>query len=74
MKKIYFLFIALFVVYISFAQNTGSNLDTLISTYAKLYKFNGAAFVAKGGNILLNKGYGYRNANDKVLNSEETIF
>ena len=74
MKKIYFLAIVLFVVHIGFAQDAGAKLDTLISAYAKLYKFNGAALVAKGGNILLNKGYGYRNANDKVLNNEETIF
>ncbi len=74
MKKTYFLTIALFVAHIGLAQDAGSKLDTLISAYAKLYKFNGAALVAKGGTILLDKGYGYRNANDKVLNSEQTIF
>ncbi|MEO8112698.1 MAG: serine hydrolase domain-containing protein, partial [Ginsengibacter sp.] len=74
MKKIYFLVIVLCVVHIGFAQDTGSKLDTLISAYAKLDKFNGAALVAKGGTILLDKGYGYRNSNDKVLNSEQTIF
>jgi CubicO group peptidase (beta-lactamase class C family) len=39
-----------------------------------LYKFNGSALVAKNGVILLNKGYGYRNATDKVANNEQTIF
>ena len=56
---------------------TGCNqhkIDTLINAYAKLYEFNGSALVAKNGTILLNKGYGYRNAADKVLNDEHTIF
>ncbi len=74
MKKINILVIALVVVHISFAQDPAGKLDTLVNAYAKLYKFNGAALVAKGGTILLNKGYGYRNANNKVPNSEETIF
>lgn len=40
----------------------------------KLYKFNGSVFVEKNGTILLNKGYGYRNAGDKVLNNEQSVF
>jgi CubicO group peptidase (beta-lactamase class C family) len=72
MKKIFVLVAVLFVVHFSFAQ--GDKLDTLISAYAKLYKFNGSALVAKNGVILLNKGYGYRNAENKVANNEQTIF
>ena len=74
MKKIFFLATALVVAHFSFAQETDKKLDTLISAYTKLYKFNGSALVAKNGTILLNKGYGYRNAADKVLNDEQTIF
>jgi CubicO group peptidase (beta-lactamase class C family) len=37
-------------------------------------KFNGSALVAKNGVILLNKGYGYRNAADKIANTEQTVF
>src|SRR6187401_2060050 len=73
MKKILILFAALWVVYLSFAQET-DKLDALINAYAKLHKFNGAALVAKNGVILLNKGYGYRNAENKVPNNEQTIF
>ncbi|CAN5694162.1 hypothetical protein BH10BAC2_BH10BAC2_04660 [soil metagenome] len=65
---------ALCIVLAGFAQNTGSKIDSLISAYAKLNKFNGTALVAKGGTILLNKGYGYRNAGEKILNSEQSIF
>jgi CubicO group peptidase (beta-lactamase class C family) len=72
MKKIFVLVAVLFVVHFSFAQ--GDKLDALIDAYAKLYKFNGSALVAKNGIILLNKGYGYRNATDKVANNEQTIF
>ena len=72
MKKIFVLVAVLFVVHFSFAQV--DKLDALIDAYAKLYKFNGSALVAKNGVILLNKGYGYRNATDKVANNEQTIF
>jgi len=72
MKKIFLLLSLLWIGYFSFAQ--GDKLDTLMSAYAKLHKFNGSALVAKNGVILLNKGYGYRNAADKVANNEQTIF
>ena len=74
MKKLFILSAALCIVHFSFAQDTSNKLDTLINAYAKLYRFNGAALVSKNGAILLNKGYGYRNAADKVLNNEQTIF
>ena len=73
MKKIFLLLSLLCISYFSFAQQ-GSKLDTLMSAYAKLHKFNGSALVAKNGVILLNKGYGYRNAENKVANNEQTIF
>jgi CubicO group peptidase (beta-lactamase class C family) len=72
MKKIFLLLTVFCLVHFSFAQ--GDKLDALIDAYAKLYKFNGSALVAKNGSILLNKGYGYRNAEDKVANDEQTIF
>ncbi|HMK17620.1 MAG TPA: serine hydrolase domain-containing protein [Chitinophagaceae bacterium] len=73
MKKIFLFLSLLWIGYFSFAQQ-GDKLDTLISAYAKLHKFNGSALVAKNGVILLNKGYGYRNAENKVVNNEQTIF
>jgi len=72
MKKIVVLVAVLFIGHFSFAQ--ADKLDALIDAYAKLYKFNGSALVAKNGTILLNKGYGYRNAADKTANNEQTIF
>jgi CubicO group peptidase (beta-lactamase class C family) len=73
MKKIFLFLSLLWIGYFSFAQQ-GDKLDTLMSAYAKLHKFNGSALVAKNGVILLNKGYGYRNAENKVANNEQTIF
>jgi CubicO group peptidase (beta-lactamase class C family) len=73
MKKIFLLVAVLCIVHFSFAQQ-GDKLDELINAYAKLYKFNGSVLVAKNGTILLSKGYGFRNAADKVANTEQTIF
>src|SRR6476646_8120214 len=72
MKKTFLLVTALCLGHFIFGQR--DKLDTLLSTYAKLNKFNGSALVAKNGVILLNKGYGYRDAESKTPNDEETIF
>lgn len=74
MKKLTILVAALCIISEGFAQDAGAKIDTLISAYSKLYKFNGSALVAKNGSILLNKGYGYRNAADKILNNEQSIY
>lgn len=73
MKKIFPLISMLCIAYLGFAQQ-GDKLDELMNAYAKSSRFNGSALVAKNGTILLNKGYGYRNAADKVTNNEQTIF
>ena len=72
MKKLFLLVTVLCLGHFIFGQ--GDKLDTLLSTYAKLNKFNGSALVAKNGVILLNKGYGYRDATSKTPNDEQTIF
>ena len=74
MKKLFILLVAICIMIAGFTQNAGSRIDTLISAYSKLNKFNGTVLVAKNGGILLNKGYGYRNAAGKVLNNDQSIF
>ncbi len=74
MKKLAVLFAALCVVLVSFSQQMSAKLDTILSTYAHLHKFNGSVLVAKKATILLNKGYGYRNAAGNVVNDENTIY
>ena len=74
MKKIIVFVIAFYFVQVSYSQEASAKIDTLISTYQRLHKFNGAVLVASHGTILIDKGYGYRNAAGKVLNDEQTIF
>lgn len=74
MKKLIPLAAVLFIINVVVAQSEQNKLDTLLSAYAKLHRFNGAVLVAKNGTILLNKGYGYRNVADKVPNTEQSIF
>lgn len=38
------------------------------------FGFSGALLVAKGGKIILNKGYGLAIRSDKILNTSETVF
>ncbi|HTE12926.1 MAG TPA: serine hydrolase [Chitinophagaceae bacterium] len=74
MKKIYFL---LFIVISSLslgAQRAIQQLDELVAAYAKNEKFNGTVLVAQKGKILLQKGYGYKNAAKKEMNDGNTIF
>ncbi len=74
MKKLAVLIAALCVVLVSFSQDMSAKLDTILSTYSHLHKFNGSVLVAKKGILLLNKGYGYRNAAGNVENDENTIY
>jgi CubicO group peptidase (beta-lactamase class C family) len=74
MKKILLLLSVLCFAFVSCSQQQVPEIDTLVSAYAKLHKFNGSVLVAKNGSILLHKGYGYRNAAAKILNDEQTIF
>jgi CubicO group peptidase (beta-lactamase class C family) len=43
-------------------DTTGEKLDELIRAYAAVRGFNGSVLVARGGDILLDKGYGWRDA------------
>ena len=49
-------------------------LDSMLTIYTNCNKFNGSVLVAKGGKILLEKGYGYKNVAGKTINDAGTIF
>lgn len=49
-------------------------LDELVTAYASQGKFNGSVLVAAHGNILLEKGYGLKNAALNTMNDANTIF
>jgi CubicO group peptidase (beta-lactamase class C family) len=51
-----------------------ARMDQIIRTYVDSSKFMGAVLVARGDEVLLNKGYGYANLEWKVPNTPETKF
>lgn len=55
-------------------ENTTSKLDQLIKGYTATGRFNGAVLVASHDRILIDKGYGFKNVRDSVLNDTSTIF
>src|SRR5687767_14618400 len=74
MKRI---FAFVFMVYASVslhAQSISEKMDALVAAYAKETGFNGVVMVAQKGNILFQKGYGYKNAEEKMNNDAQTIF
>lgn len=66
--------VLLLVTYSAFCQSPTDRLDSIVTRYANLQRFNGAVLVAKGGTVLLDKGYGYRNVADKIPNDAGSIF
>ncbi|CAN5607597.1 hypothetical protein BH10BAC2_BH10BAC2_05290 [soil metagenome] len=75
MKNIFILTLTLvFSTLLNAQDSTTQKLDELITAYAKAGRFNGSALVAQHGNILLQKGYGIRNADNNSMNDTNTIF
>jgi CubicO group peptidase (beta-lactamase class C family) len=75
MKKIIILLLVLFgIVFTAQSQVIPQKIDSLLVSYAKIYRFNGTALVYKKGKVILEKGYGYQDINNKVSNTSNTIF
>lgn len=75
MKKILTLTCTLIICNCLYAQDsTAKKLDELITAYVNIGRFNGSVLVAQHGNILLQKGYGIKNAADKSINDADTKF
>ncbi len=74
MKKMLLAATALFLACTGFPQDITSKLDELITAYNANHKFNGSALVAKNGTILLNKGYGLRDAASGARHNEESVY
>ena len=55
-------------------ETTGDKIDQLIKGYTATGKFNGSVLVASHDRILIDKGYGFKNVRDSVLNDTSTIF
>lgn len=56
------------------AQDITPKVDELVGAYMKQNRFMGSVLAAKGGRILLAKGYGYANLEHEVPNSPQTKF
>jgi CubicO group peptidase (beta-lactamase class C family) len=75
MKIIISVFLMLVLIQTSRAQTaTAKKIDSLIQAYVDLNKFNGSILVARGGKILLQKGYGLKNVVQQTKNDKNTIF
>jgi CubicO group peptidase (beta-lactamase class C family) len=74
MKKTFlFLSIAVLVIKVH-AQTPAQEINELLKQYTKQSSFNGVVLVAQKGEILLEQGYGYKNATTKLLNDSNTVF
>jgi CubicO group peptidase (beta-lactamase class C family) len=49
-------------------------LDEYLNSAVAVYKFNGSVLMARKGEIILQKGYGYKNFAAKTLNNANGIF
>jgi CubicO group peptidase (beta-lactamase class C family) len=74
MKKTLCLVIGFIAAEVCAAQSTALQLDKLLSSYAIDHRFNGSVLVAKKGELLLNKGYGFNNLTEETANTPQTQF
>jgi hypothetical protein len=56
-----------------FGQTKDEKLSELLSAYNKLNEFNGTALITQNGKTLLDKGYGFKNAETKEANIPNTM-
>ena len=66
--------LCLLISLVANAQGITEQLDHYLSTTRKKNNFNGTALVVYKGNVLLHKGYGFRNVTAKTLNDTATIY
>jgi CubicO group peptidase (beta-lactamase class C family) len=78
MKKINFCLALLFSFLVCFAQQKqkrqSQQLDSIFSMLHAQHQFNGSVLIIEKGDVLLNKGYGYRDEVSKKPNDKNTIF
>lgn len=75
MKKTVLLLLTFGLTQALYCQKTiTQKLDELMDAYHNVNKFNGSVLVARKGTILLEKGYGIRNAQTNAPNGPHSIF
>jgi CubicO group peptidase (beta-lactamase class C family) len=55
-------------------ENAADAIDSLMSTYHSQHEFNGSVLVAKSGQVIYQKGFGYANLTTEQLNTPQTRF
>jgi CubicO group peptidase (beta-lactamase class C family) len=56
------------------AQDLAPKADEIVNAYVKQNKFSGSVLIAKGGKVILSKGYGMANYELEVPNTPQTKF
>jgi len=74
MRKILFSLIIVVLSVQSFAQSIEQKIDELLTAYSNQNKLNGVILVAQKGKVIYQKGFGYRNAEEKIPNDVNSIF
>lgn len=74
MNKVSWLFLFVFNSSQLWAQRPQDKMDTLLTAYAQAQQFNGTVLVAQKGQILYQKGFGYKEAAQKQPVDVNTIF
>jgi CubicO group peptidase (beta-lactamase class C family) len=74
MKRHLFLTLLLLTSCSVFCQDLSLRIDTLGNAYAKAMAFSGSVLVADHGEVLSNKGYGFKNISAKTMNDSNTVY
>jgi CubicO group peptidase (beta-lactamase class C family) len=74
MKKIVSSLLIAFLFVACHAQSVEQKIDELLTAYSNQNKLNGSVLVAQKGKIIYQKGFGYRNAEQKIPNDVNSIF
>jgi CubicO group peptidase (beta-lactamase class C family) len=74
MKRFFTSLLLLALSFSSFAQSLVDKIDTLMMNHVREAKFNGVVLVAQKGKVLVEKGYGFKNWEEKTLNDKSTVF
>ena len=56
------------------ASIPASEIDTYLNTLVRLGSFSGSVLIARNGEVLLSKGYGFADHEQKILNTPQTKF
>lgn len=67
-------FMQLFFLNVSFAQDKAKQIEELITKYNQYGQFNGSALIAENGKVILKKGFGSANMEWNILNQPDTKF